>query len=92
VSDVEVVEEGDVGWRVFPNPATDVIHVQALSDAGAATGQLLLFNALGQVAASALWSGGKGEIPVAGLPAGWYCAVVCDPQGRVLHRQSVVVQ
>lgn len=60
---------------VYPNPATDFVHVQGVEAA-----EIQVFNTLGQLVKTVK---GSNEITVSDLPAGTYLLRITDVDGRV---------
>jgi PKD repeat protein len=89
VSEVEVVEEGNVGYRVFPNPATDVVTIQTITKSHNTTQKVLLFDLLGRTVTQNTEQASTVNVPLQALPAGMYWVVVFANDMPV-YRQAVV--
>jgi hypothetical protein len=59
----------DLGWSVFPNPATETITLQFKN--GFSSGQIQIFDVMGRIARE-LEAQANMEIPIADLPGGLY--------------------
>lgn len=63
--------------KFYPNPATDIIHIQGVDAA-----EVLVFNTLGQLVKTVR---GTNEIDVSDLPAGTYLLRIKDSEERVIE-------
>lgn len=70
--------------KVYPNPATNVLHVDGVEPA-----EIEIVNIYGQVVAS---SAKSNQVMLAGLPAGMYVVIVRDEHGAVAVRKSIIKQ
>jgi hypothetical protein len=80
--------EHERGWRVFPNPAHNELNVRF---SAAASGQLNLYNGLGQLVQTRRLLAESGvSAPVAGLPAGLYTLEWVAEDGKSQQQRVMV--
>jgi PKD repeat protein len=79
---------------IYPNPATDIVHIQQANVAR--TGQLYtsIIDVNGQVVSISIVpiTNGETQLSLAGLPASVYLLVIRDEQGSIVCKQQLVKQ
>ena len=79
-------EEVDLLWRVFPNPATDALHVSLVTPG---EGQLTLIDLGGRIVLNQTIVGSRTTLDLSGLSIGTY--ILQFKQGDSLHRHNIQV-
>ena len=73
-------------WQVYPNPATNQLHITSNIQA-----TFVLYNLLGQVVREAALGSGTVQVSVLGLPAGTYLYQIINPQKQILQHDKLIV-
>ena len=79
-------EEVDLLWRVFPNPATDAVHVNLVTPG---EGQLTLTDLGGRIVLNQTIVGSRTTLNLSALSRGTY--ILQFKQGNSLHRRNIQV-
>ncbi|MBA3649876.1 MAG: T9SS type A sorting domain-containing protein [Chitinophagales bacterium] len=85
LTNVEVVNAG-IKIQIYPNPATDQLHIEAPSIHNAT---VIILNLLGQVVLKQQFSD-NASIEISTLPKGMYLINITDKKGNVVQKGKVV--
>ena len=80
IENCDAIDEAEeTMFRIYPNPATDVIHIEGLENG---SHQLFVYDMLGKVVASAMVSDNVTDINISHLPEGVYVVKFIGETGQ----------
>ena len=78
-----IVEQGDNGLMLWPNPASQTVHIEGITAA-----EVQMYNALGQLVKTVR---GTNEVDLGTLPNGLYLLEIIGQKG-VVTKQIIKIQ